>query len=254
MIIIGSTAMNKFESSWRSPKDFDYFYVDEPIVKLGDGHKIPENVYNKVLEFTEKGFLTPEGYYNLKMSHFQFDIRWDKTKADIISLQNRFGFGKVDKDFFDVLYNHWLTTVKNRKHKINLSMENDEFFDDAVKRIYDHDELHEIMALHDEPLYKKILKQPDKPSVDYKKFLALPENQQLDLCREETYVISMERFVLPSDFAYSGLDAYRQSQKKLITNMTKGWFPLFYTENLNKLRMPHINFVDYFKERNDDKH
>lgn len=247
MIITGSTAMYNFDKSWRSPKDFDYFTV-EPVDVKGDGHQIPEHVYNKLSEYTKDGYLTPEGMYNLKVSHSFFDVKWDKTKFDILMMQDKYNFKEIDKSFYDVLYPFW-KQIHAKGNKVNLNKPIGEFFTDKVVRKYDHDFIHESIAYYDKPMFTKILVSPDKALTDYNKFVTLTNEDKIKLCREEIYVIALERFMIPNDYKFNTLSAYQKAFKKLITTMTKGWFPLFMVENLKELNKPDTNFVKTFKER-----
>src|SRR5579863_3799222 len=124
------------------PRDLDIFYIEgtkRPYIKSDirvEYHAIPEDLY---LRFEQRGgCLTPESMYILKLSHAEYDIHWQKTVNHIHMIK------RMLKEF-------WKTVHKSKK-RITLKMPKDKFFNNKVKRKYDHDLLHEIVKYNEEPM------------------------------------------------------------------------------------------------------
>ena len=114
-----------------------------------------------------------------------------------------------------------------------LNKSNDEFFDDPVKKVYDHDFLHELYAYEDRPMFEK-LKRPEQFDLAWcNKDLwdKLSQTQKLQCVAEETYVIATERFMVPNNWNYPTKKAYYFALKKVCTTLTSGWFRDFAIDN-----------------------
>lgn len=115
----------------------------------------------------------------------------------------------------------------------SLMQSNDDFFDDNVEKVYDHDYLHELYAFHDRPLFES-LKQEDKLETAWcekDKWEELSYEDKCKCCAEETYVISTERFIIPSEWDFAYRRAYFRSLQKVCTTLTSGWFRDFAIDN-----------------------
>lgn len=169
----------------------------------------------------------------LKRSHLWRDINWNRhmwmyqthlakhekywTYSDSIFLDNRIR----------------LTMEKYPQGNPKLNQTNEGFFDDAVDKKFDHDWLHELVAFTGQPMYTKL-------KDDNKKFLAWCERdlweklsymEKLTCVAEEAHVISCERFMIPNDWRFSPLRAYKMSLKKVCTTLCSGWFRDFAIDN-----------------------
>ena len=132
---------------------------------------------------------------------------------------------------------------------MSLNKSKDKFFTDKVSRKYDHDYLHKIVAYYDEPMYKKCLKDGQEVLLDENKFNVLTYEDKLKLCREEIYVISLERILIPNSFQVCEHIAYRTALRKVVTKMTKGWFPTFIVDNYHLLYKMDVNYMKKFREK-----
>lgn len=217
---------------------------------------VPDNVYNVMQRFAGVERLGKQityfGLYNLKVSHIFWDINWSKHIKDIITLQKEFGYSSVDREVFDTLYSFWSNVHKDKKDRINLNKSSEEFFNNNVKREYKHDDIHNIIAYYDRPMFESLLKNSGKVILDKEKFDNLPYDDKLKLCSEEIYTIALERYCIPTNFMIDSLEAYRKALKKVVIDLSKGWFPLFIIENISTLMNPDIEYVTKFlnnKER-----
>lgn len=228
--LVGSRAIKHWFSDFREPNDYDYVTTsNKRSNKEIEYHPVQNPGHQWIVE--QGPIASPEIMLTIKMSHSFWDVHWPKTMSDILFLQRK----KVQyiPHLFDKLYKYW-TFVHGHK-KAYLDVNNEEFFTTNVERKYEHDDIHAAISYYDEPLYKKVKRDQSKAAIDYDLFLALSFEDKLILCREEIYVVALERFLIPSGFKEHRFKSYFLSCKQLITSMTKGWFPKFIVENWSSL-------------------
>ena len=229
MILVGSTVLSKYIPI--KVKDRDYIGITDDKPQNCDYLKVPEEIYSKLLEYSNNNELTLEGLYNLKASHLEFDLNWWKHSKHLILIQEKYNL-KINNDFYKVLNTYWKSF---HKKNVRLTKSKQDFFNKSVKREYDHDYLHELVKHEDVPLYKKILKDNHDILPSEKKFNNLSFEQKINLAREEVYVIALERYIIPrleEDYK----TAYRKSIHKVVTSLTTGWFTKFMIDNLYLLK------------------
>lgn len=144
-------------------------------------------------------------------------------------------------------HNELLLGMKPEHLKMNMkfpSLKNntkDKFFTEKVTYFYDHDDLHEIMAHYDEPLYK--CQQPNGEQVYVWKDL-FNEMSHEDKCKqalEEAYVIALERCLIPVSYgkldvaAFGSIEALKWALTRIATNLTSGWFRTFVTDHFKEI-------------------
>lgn len=250
-VLVGSQAAKEYFPDYRAAHDWDY---------LVDGNIPHQRTEDKVIEYYDinrnEGLkdiyescdkvATPEQLYTLKVSHSFWNIKWSKTIDDICFFQAH-GV-QFDAGLFEKLYKGWETI--HAKKRANLMKKNEEFFKDSVGRKYVHDDIHKVMAYYDEPMYFRLKDDKESAYIPKKNFLKLSHEDQCKLCREEIYVTALERFAIPQNFKCSQIGCYRRACAKLITTMSKGWFPLFIVLNWSELRWPdRTNYFQLFQSR-----
>ena len=104
-----------------------------------------------------------------------------------------------------------------------------------VTKKYDHDWLHELFAYHDQPLYVRLLRDPNLAWCDKDKWETLSDEEKLQCTAEEVYVISTERFLVPNDWKYPAKRAFMKSTDKVCTTLCSGWFRDFAIDNYPKV-------------------
>lgn len=250
LTLIGSTAIKyHFSDFSREPKDLDYF--GQPSANP------PESLYGKKIEYfyhpdLEKWnfgtIATVDELYTIKVSHSFWELRngsWNKHMFDTLFLESK--GAKFIPELHKILYKIWEDT--HGKKKVNLESDPEEFFNDKiVKRIYDHDSLHESVAYYDRPLFERILRDDSEVAVDKSKWDALDHEDKLKMVREEIYATALERKMIPQNYSGSPRAAYAWTLQKTITSLTKGWFALFVTLNFKDLTSPDIDYVQRHKD------
>ena len=268
-LVIGSTALlyhgdlmpiNTSKGRRRisvTPGDCDIFYPDDTpdpsinFTKPVDAHSIPRHIYD---QFThQSGHIDLHSQYILKLSHSEYDIHWKKTinhlqlirRLTVIDLSS---MTQSELNLLHDLKEYWKIVHKDRKRGITLNKYPESFFNSKVKRKYCHDMLHRSVMYFDEPMYKRILKNNHPVMVDQIKWTALSFDEKLKCAREEIYTIALERFIIPNDMKFCKHEAYRLALKKVVTTMTKGFFPLFIIDNYHILCKIDKDYILQFKE------
>lgn len=116
-----------------------------------------------------------------------------------------------------------------------------------MKKEYDHDFLHELVAHPNKPVYTLCLKDGQDVAIDRLKFEQLPFKQQVKMFREEINVIACERWLIPTKDSgiISFRQAYSKSLHKTVTALTKGWASRFICENMEEFIRPNRGEVEY---------
>lgn len=245
-MVIGSHALKPLGLCEREPKDLDV-WTDLPKEALTDeGAKldvfwhplladvVPDRIGPQVA--------TPDQLITMKMSHLHWDLpngSWGKHMADYIRLRK--AGAQVIPEMYKTLYKVWEDT--HGKKVMNLDQDKTEFFDDAVRRTYDHDSLHESVAFGDRPIYEEILRDGATVDVDPAKLWALPHDRIVKLFIEEICVTALERIVIPKNYRVSPGFAYQWALRRTITSLTKGKSSRFILENIEEFIKPDPNYV-----------
>lgn len=171
----------------------------------------------------------------LKRSHLWRDYKWDRHITQYHFCFGAYGLEILLAPYEDIAKERQELTIKAYPQgNPNLNQSNEEFFNDAVKKKFDHDWLHELVAYERRPMYTK-LKKPGKADLAWcEKDLwenDLSFHQKLQCVAEETTVIACERFMIPNDWNYGYRRAYAQALKKVCTTLCSGWFRDFAIDN-----------------------
>lgn len=244
-MLIGSAAARHWYPEFRHPKDIDYISEEEI---LNTDSKFCSS-FKFLVERYPVDIAPPHVLYTLKASHAAWDIHWDKTMYDIQFFQSK--KLQIDEELFVELYKDCEERYGKKRAYLNKS--NDEFFEDGVSRIYEHDSIHAAIAFHNAPLYELIKKDSTKALTSFDLFNQLSYGDKINLCLEEIYVTALERFLIPSNFKISHVTAFMRALKLLITSMSRGWFPKFIIQNYLditlKKRYDYSQIFDKNKEK-----
>lgn len=268
-IIVGSAALQYWSvTGAHAPRDLDIFYregSEKPVIERYsmrvEYHELPKEVFDKfVFADDQTHYPTLESLYVLKLSHSEYDVHWHKTVSHIQLIKKylwarghkRDIFNNLSQEYKDLFYalkDFWKTVHKGKKEKISFKSRKAEFFNQHVKRVYDHDFIHQTVKYYDQPLYKKCLKDGEEVFIDKAKFDMLTFEDKIKLVREEVYVLALERMLIPSDFKICKHEAYRHMLKRFVTNMSKNWLPTFVVDNYDILYKIDVDYEKLFKER-----
>lgn len=255
-VMIGSMAIEKQYGNIlnRKPKDIDYLSIDKlkiPSADIIDGTGIMDQYCFK------NDIATINEIYTLKVSHSFWVIKngsWEKHIRDIKALQ--MNGAKLIPELYKIAYKEW--EKRHGKKNINLNQDKTEFFNNNVKRIYDHDSIHEAVAFNDSPNFNRILEPGHTVKTSEKLFKKLPQRDKIQLVQEEVMVLSIERDLVPLHIKqpelnighYLIINSFQKQLKLLITQYSKGWFPLWIVENYYELHAPLFNYWACFNDSN----
>jgi len=206
---------------------------------------IPIEVMALVPVFTSGcySYATADAIYTMKLSHFEYDIHWEKTKLDILWLGAK--GCKLIPELYEALKPIW-RQEHGEKEFLSLKKGKEDFFTDAVTYVYDHDYLHELVAYPSRPMYENCLVEGEEVLIDKEKFFKMDREDQIRMFREETSVIAAERWMINPKYGgkISWYRAYMYSLRKTITRLTKGWASEFMVMNIEEFYKPEYR---YFK-------
>ena len=239
MIVVGTSAL-KYFGAVTEAKDHDVWHVvgeRKDTTQKEYWVYMPKYLINLVPSIN--GYATPDAVLTIKMSHFSWDIKWQKTKRHILLLQS-LGYKPIP-ELYTALKQYW-ETIHGNKSFLSLGKNKDKFFDDFVTYRYDHDYLHELVASPNKPMYTNCLKDGEEVLIDKEKFFSMPFTDRVRMFREEITVIATERWLVHGKESW--YTAYKLALKKTITSLTKNWATDFIVLNLSHFVKPEYS---YFK-------
>lgn len=243
-LIIGSTALKYWCSDFpREPKDIDY--ISQENIQTREEEHLWEPEFQWFLDNNKDDtYLDLEHLIVLKTAHLGWDIKWLKHVSDVEFLKRK-GYSVTNEK----LYNNLVKAFTRKHGKKWASLKNKDsttFFEDAVQRKYVHDDIHNVVAVYDKPLYESLLF--EGVSCSRKGFDKLTYDDKLNLVKEEVWVTALERYLIPEDFKCSKIHAYQKALKKLATTMSSGWFKYFILTNIDVLRADRdFTYIEKFK-------
>lgn len=286
MIITGSQALIRALGPIRKPIDIDMFATEHEAlrfirVQLGQGVKGRDESQiedNKLILFGDKGAivevelisdaLNKEIYdcmkhsskdglhasldwlYFLKMSHrYKKDSKhFMKTMLDIHTMRQ--AGAKFPEVTYELFKRREKATYKNKLPSLNVVKE--DFFKKTEDfYVYDHDTIHEAVAVDEVPAYTKYMGSGAQVMTSSEKFFSISERERLLGVIEESYVLALERSLIPNDFKPDPKKAFDMALEKVSTSITGGWFREYSWENYFKVQsMYNGNYVDKFHAAN----
>jgi hypothetical protein len=248
----GRKAVAKFLS-----KTHSFFALDCSLLEVDGQHAVTDRMiydqYRKVyatyhFASLQCKRLSFDDYFLMKESHkYKKDSpHFLKTLNDLRKMKREMGMSVqlLNDHRKQILKLREQETYTNSLPKLNQSKKS--FFTDSVPYVYDHDSIHEVVKHLDKPAYSYYIEDGQEVKCSREKFEALPNIVQLYGVLEESYVLALERAVIPH-----GTDpkkAFDIALSKVCTSITSGWFREFAYENYHEVQaMYHKSFVDKFK-------
>lgn len=247
-LFVGSNAAAKLIPGFRAPKDDDRFSDLEVPGTDTFWHPsleewLPDGTFRSA---------TLDELYTIKISHQTHiignDLIWNKHLGDIIVFERN--GAQFLPELHDLLAPIWKEEYRKNK-TVLVGKSKEQFFDDAVKRVYDHDSLHRSVAIQDEPMYERILKDGSPVDCSWEKFEALTREEQLILCHEEVAVTALERILIPNDYKGSPMAAYHWAFRRVCTSLFKNKWATFVLRNAGTLSKPLVQYKQWHLDRKD---
>jgi hypothetical protein len=242
-VMIGSKAAEVWGMNRLPPQDTDIWSdVVIPERKGWDVHIHSTELLNLIP--TKNGIALPDALYTIKCSHLGWNIKWEKTKQDILWFKLKHNCQLIP-ELYEALLDVW-NTEHGDKSFLSLNKDKEAFFQDAVTYIYEHDYLHQLVAHPNPPVYTKCLKDGQDVLIDKEKFDKMEFEDKVRMFREEITTIAIERWMVNPYWKgkVSWYQAHMLSLQKTITNLTKGWATSFIVLNLEHFVKPDYS---YFK-------
>lgn len=179
-----------------------------------------------------------EMLYSLKRSHRHSPRMFEKHVADYNLLRQIFEGKDTLPKVTAMRYQEVVAREKLRTPSLDKSAK--DFFDDKVSnRTFIHDQIHEVMAFGDRPMFEKIKIDPDKVACSKEKFFAMNIVSRIRCVQEEAYVIALERAMIPMLFEGEKIankkEAYKWAVMRICTTLCSGWFREFALENYDDI-------------------
>lgn len=226
---------------WLSPDEPNYWSKE----LLGEGSKnwdvciMPEEIMDKFDIYSKAtGCASEDDMLTIKMSHLPWDIFWWKHAQDALYLKSRDAV--VNEPLYEALKEYW-KIEHGTKTQLSLYRTKDEFFNDHVVKYFEHDYLHELLAVNGVPVYSKCLKDGQQVLICKDKFDSLPFPEKIRMFKEEIGVIALERWIIPKlmkGTLVSIGESWNSALHKTVVDLTKGWASYFIIENLTEFVKP----------------
>jgi len=179
-----------------------------------------------------------EMLYSLKRAHRHSPRGFEKHVYDYNLLRILF---KGKDAFPKITALRYEETVKRERLRTpSLNKSTKDFFDDKVSnRTFIHDQIHEVMAFYDRPMFERIKIDPHKVACSREKFDDLLYSDRIICVQEEAYVIALERAIIPMLFEGEKIanpkKAYEWAVMRICTTLCSGWFREFALDNYSEM-------------------
>ena len=237
-LIIGSTAAKHWWPEYREPLDLDLLTptaCHAPGVVDAQWHEVGQFIIDRS---KDRVFADPNILFTLKVSHAHWNVKWPKTMFDVHFMQLK--GCELDMELYEKLLPVW-SRVHGAK-RVNMNQTMDEFFKDGVRRTFDHEWIHELVAFHERPLHEAIRPDLNNAWCSKEMWDALSQEDQAFAALEETMATAIERSELRFGMSDSKLrEAVAKAHFQLCTSMTKGWFARYLILNRFELLFTRKN-------------
>ena len=241
--IVTQDEMDSFGVPWKHIEDNKYFYkiaedgsdsegvIEIEVASPGSSSEMLLEIYSG-LEFAP-----PEALYVLKMSHRyrKNSPHFYKTMRDIMVMRSEVFCGRTLvgdiapelMEFYDLRREETYGPQAHKTEAQRLARTKEEFFTtEGVEYLYDHDTIHQAVAVGDTPIFFDYLADVGDTTAevawDPAKFFAMPYETQLAAVYEEASVLALERSVVPLDVDPN--KAFDIAMQKFVANISHGEF------------------------------
>lgn len=257
MILIGSRAAQRRGVNYRAPKDSDYVCTEAEALRLigNNPHEIEGNrITTKLGESHFEFEIIQPGTSSELLSNLVGNREWELVVPDLdllFTIKKCHRFKKDSAHFWKTLADYHYMKAKGarvrseyeefyrkrsaesyaaQKHP-KLNTDKSKFFaeDQGVIYTYDHDSIHEAIALQDRPAYTYF--QQGEVWTSKELFNQQPYQIQLNSVIEESAVLAIERSLVPFPNVKTPLEAWRFALSKVCSSIASGWWREFAYEN-----------------------
>jgi hypothetical protein len=256
-LLIGSRALEYWSADFKCKPNADWDIISLREIK-DDTKRIEHHAFNALgssdlqryasdecIEIAGQRVhvVTPIGLTIIKRSHLWRDLSFQKhiTHYHKHLARYRAGFTEVDELILENRTKLTMAAYPQGHPSLKKSVE--DFFDDYVEKKYNHDYLHELVAYHDKPLYTQLQRDASSAWCDKDLWDKLSNDDKIKCVAEETQVIAIERFLVPSNWNYAPRHAYLKSLDKVCTTLCSGYFRDFAIDNYPEI----FNLCDTMK-------
>lgn len=233
-ILIGSRALNYWFPSVTITENTDWDVISPEPIEGCEWHNPDLLNNNSVINYATQHItfgpngeklhiVNPLGLALIKRSHLWRNLSFQKHITHYHKPLSPYRvWSKFDTGFLEERIA--LTKKQFPQGNPNLMQSKEDFFDDAVTKVYDHDYLHELVAYYNKPLYTRLLRDTTLAWCDEDKWEQLSDHDKSLCVAEEVQVIAIERFMIPKDWKCWYKLAYMKSLEKVCTTLCSGWF------------------------------
>ena len=271
----------------REPVDFDYICTQQELDTWVDGN-VPDKVFpTKAYAEGKKWIIESDTNFEFEIIKpgESSEMIYDLVKADKDTLSSPFGLVPSFDMLFTIKTSHrfkkdsphfWKNLVDWHAMKLigakvrpeyeamlklrekeayaaqthpKLNQSKDAFFsNDGLVYMWDHDTIHQSVAIGEKPAYTYYLKDNEPVQCDKAKFFALPHEVRINGVIEEACVLSIERSLVPHPGVMTPEQAWKFALSKVLSSITSGWFRQFAYENaIEVLQRYPANYWDKFQ-------
>jgi hypothetical protein len=182
-----------------------------------------------------------------------------KTMSDIKFLRGKLNGGKpvewIERNL-EILKTREAESYNYAHPKLNVSSK-DFFNGDGVNYVYDHDEIHKIVAVENTPAYTKYMQDGEQVMTSKEKFWSVDQRTRLLGGLEESMVLALERSQIPHGLGKEGGPtdrwSFEMALNKVCTSITSGYFREFCWEHHSEImamyeEMGESWYTNKFKE------
>lgn len=188
----------------------------------------------------EKAYAINADLLAIKMSHRykKNSVHFKKTMDDIRFLRKKLKDSQLDPWLYEFVRLREKETYTYSHPALNVD-KGSFFKDDGVQYVYDHDDLHKVVAIEESPAYAKYIKDGQEVLTSSEKFWAVDQRTRLLGGLEESMVLALERSQIPHAIGREGGPTPRWSFEmalmKVCTSITSGYFREFCWEHYNEI-------------------
>lgn len=233
-LLIGSRALHHWDNTLQIKETTDWDIISSSEIPGAEFHR-STHLNNAVFDryasddtVTLNGHvihvINPVGLSIIKRSHLFRDLSFGKHIAQYHHHLRMYADQYTDADRAILRERIALTAKEYPVRYPVLRKTVADFFDDAVTKVYDHDHLHALVAYGDAPLYTKMQRDKNYAWCEVDMWNTFSHDDKIRCIAEETYVIAIERFMVPKNWKHSEKAAYCKALEKVCTTLTSGWF------------------------------